>query len=177
MGIAFTKLGVAKFVVSGIVGIGTGKIVGRIIREHITPETLIDKITVTAAAWVIGALATEATKSYTNDAIDQVVETVTTTVNKFKLNEKVNRINTGESTFEKEGLDPSKFHKDENNVWAFSDKDETMVLNTVIGLIRSGDWTYDPKKDVWVNKESGRAFQQIKTPEGGTNWVWGRVTL
>lgn len=173
----FTKLGVAKFIVSGIVGIGTGKIVGRIIREHITPETLIDKITVTAAAWVIGAVATEMTKSYTHDTIDQVVETVTTTIDRFKTNEKLNRVNKGESTFEQEGLDPARFQKDENNVWTFSKEKETMVMNTVIGLIRSGDWAYDPKKDVWVNKESGRAFQQIKTPEGGTQWVWGRVTL
>lgn len=110
-------LSVVKLVASGVVGIGTGKIVGKIIRDHVQPETVIDKVTVTAAAWVIAGIATRATKEYTNVTIDETVETVKDHIKNIKLYEKVARINTGNSTFLKEGLHPDLFEKNKKNKW------------------------------------------------------------
>lgn len=125
----FNALTVAKFVVSGVVGIGTGKIVGKVIKTHVTPETLIDKVTVTAAAWVIGAIATERTKTYTNDMIDDVVQQGSRVVNDVKLSGKLGRINRQQSSFEEEGLDRTEFERNPNNGrWQ---KIKTFVAETV----------------------------------------------
>lgn len=110
-------LAVVKFVASGVVGIGTGKIVGKIIKNNVTPETLIDKVTVLAAGWVIAGIATNATKKYTDDMVDDVVKAATVVVDKVKTDNKLNRINRFESTFEKEGLDPSKFKRNDSDKW------------------------------------------------------------
>jgi hypothetical protein len=124
-------LSITKFVAAGIVGIGTGKIVGKIIKDHVKPETLIDKVTVTAAAWVISAVVTKATKQYTEETIDEVVEMVTTGVGKIKLNTKLNNISDGHTTFEKEGLDPSQFRKNEKGRWAPIGDEEKESLEIV----------------------------------------------
>lgn len=107
----FSKLGLVKMAVSGVVGVGTGKIVGKIIKNNITPETLIDKITVGAAAWTIGGIATEATKKYTSEMIDDIYNAGTEIVEMLKMNQKLGRINRNESTFEQEGLDPLNFRR------------------------------------------------------------------
>jgi hypothetical protein len=113
----FNKLGVAKFIISGVVGIGTGKIVGKIIKSHVMPETLIDKVTVTAAALVIGAIATERTKAYTNDMVDEVVENVEKVVDNLKESNTLAKVNRGEVSFEDSGLDPIKFIYNKDNKW------------------------------------------------------------
>lgn len=178
----FSAVGVAKLVVSGLVGIGTGKIVANVIKNHITPETLIDKVTVTAAAWVIGAIATEATKDYTDELVDTISEAITSVIDKVKTNQKLSRINKGESTVEEEGLDPDLFERDENNVWIVRDPAKnTIDINVVVGMIRTGEWAYDAKKDVWILKDDNgkeiRAFKQNKKPDGTSEWVWGKVAL
>lgn len=109
----FNPVTVTKFVATGIVGIGTGKIVGKVIKAHVQPETLIEKVTVTAASWVLSAVMTKATKEYTNEAIDEVVEKVTEVVGKIKQGNKLAKINRGESTFEDEALNPMDYVKDE----------------------------------------------------------------
>lgn len=113
----FNALKVIKFVASGVVGIGTGKIVSGIIKSHVTPETLIDKTSITAAAWVISGMATKATKKYTDDAIDDVAKIITDYIDDFKTQAKLNRINNDESTFEQEGLDSEKFEKNDDGKW------------------------------------------------------------
>lgn len=107
----FSALSAAKWVVSGVVGIGTGKIVGGIVKNHVAIETQIDKVTITAASWVISAMAVKATKNHTNELIDEVVGGVTEAVSDIKLAQKLNRINKGESTFENEGLNEADFEK------------------------------------------------------------------
>lgn len=114
---SLTALKVAKFAVSGLVGIGTGKIVGAVIKNHVTPETTIDKVTVTAAAWVISAMVTKATKNATNEMIDDAVKTAVEVVDNFKENAKLGRINRKESNFEKEKLDVNNYEKDEAGNW------------------------------------------------------------
>lgn len=113
----FSKLGVAKILISGVVGIGTGKIVGKVIKNNISADTLVDKVTVTAAAWVIGAIATERTKAYTNDMIDDLAKNACEIIDKVKLADKLGRINRNQSTFQNEGLNISDFHKNENGKW------------------------------------------------------------
>lgn len=113
----FNALTAVKFAVSGIVGIGTGKIVGGVIKNNISPETLIDKVTVTAAAWVIGAMATKATKTHTDEMIDEVYEGVTKVYRETQDKNKLSRINAGTSTWEKEGLDRDDYVMNADAVW------------------------------------------------------------
>lgn len=117
----FNKIAVAKFLASAVVGIGTGKIVGKIIKNNIQPETLLDKVTVTAAAWVIAAIATERTKKYTDDTIDSVVKSTNDAIYKIKTTQKLGRISRGESTFEDEGLKESDFTKNDKGGWVIAE--------------------------------------------------------
>lgn len=113
----FDKLGVAKFIVSGVVGIGTGKIVSSIIKSHVTPTTLVDKVTIAAASWVIGGIATERAKAYVDDTIDYVVQNADNFVSHVKLQQKLSRVNRGDSTLEKEGLSITNFRKNAEGKW------------------------------------------------------------
>lgn len=108
-------LSAVKFVASGVVGIGAGKIVGKIIKNNVSPETLIDKVTVVSASWVISGIVTTATKKYTNEMIDETYNGVVGIVDKFKLDAKLGRISRGESTFETEGLNSADYIKDFKN--------------------------------------------------------------
>lgn len=107
----FNTLSVVKLAVSSVIGFGTGKIITNVVKNNVRPETVIDKVTVIAAAWVISGIATTATKKYTNDMIDDVAESATELIGKFKHSAKLGRINRDESTFEKEGLDPEEYIK------------------------------------------------------------------
>jgi hypothetical protein len=66
------KLEIAKTVVSTIVGVGTAKIVGSIIGNNTSPETVIDKMTITAGTFVLGSMVADITKRYTDAKIDQI---------------------------------------------------------------------------------------------------------
>jgi hypothetical protein len=60
-----------KFVASAIVGVGTTKIVSQIIANNIdTPEKTADKVEIAVASAVVGTMAVEQTKSWTNAKID-----------------------------------------------------------------------------------------------------------
>ena len=69
-----TKLELIKNITSTIVGIGTGKIVHGIISNNVDTETIVDKTTVFAGSFVIGGMAAEATKAYTDRMIDEVAD-------------------------------------------------------------------------------------------------------
>lgn len=77
-----TKLQIAKQIASTIVGIGTTKIVSAIIQNNITPDKVIDKVTVVGASVVIGSMAADATKTYTDAKIDEAVAWWKKTVSK-----------------------------------------------------------------------------------------------
>lgn len=66
------KLQLAKNVTSVIVGFGTTKIVGTIIRNNVAAESLTDKVTVTAGTYVLGAMVADLSKRYTDAKIDEV---------------------------------------------------------------------------------------------------------
>jgi hypothetical protein len=130
--VSFDKIKLVKFVASSIVGLGTGKIVGRIIKNNITPETLIEKVTVTAAAWVIAGVVTKATKQYTDETIDDLVENVTGIIDKIKTAEKLTRVSKGQSTFEDEGLDPNQYEKNDSGKWV-----RIPTIDEVVGYDRT----------------------------------------
>ena len=67
------KIKIAKTITSLIVGAGVTKIVGGIIANSTNKETLIAKVTVTAASLVIGAMVSDITSRYTNDKIDELL--------------------------------------------------------------------------------------------------------
>lgn len=69
-----SKTDIAKNVVGLIVGAGTAKITKRVISNNIEPEKKVDKVTVTAASLVIGSMASDATRKYTDAKIDEIVD-------------------------------------------------------------------------------------------------------
>lgn len=109
---------VAKFIVSGAVGIGTSKIVKKVIESNVSaPDKLFDRITMLASTTVITAIFVDQTKQYSDKMIDDVVDAGTKIVEEFKLRAALGRINRSESTFEEEKLDSDNFHRDQNNKW------------------------------------------------------------
>lgn len=63
---------VVEFLASLTVGAGTSTIVKSIIKENVPTETLISKITVNAAAFVLGAMAAKETKKYTRGQVKKL---------------------------------------------------------------------------------------------------------
>lgn len=70
------KLEIAKSIAAIIVGAGTSRITNGIISNNVSTENAIDKVTVTGASIVIGAMAGKATKSATNDMVDEIVDAI-----------------------------------------------------------------------------------------------------
>lgn len=75
-----TKLDAIKLATNFIVGAGTTKITGGIIRNNVPVENVIDVVTVNTAAFMIGGMAAEKTKAYTGDQIDKIANLI----NEFK---------------------------------------------------------------------------------------------
>jgi hypothetical protein len=67
-------IAIAKLLAKGIVHLGTGSIVSAIIKNNITPETTIQKVTVPASAFILGAIISDAAKDYTDNFIDETVD-------------------------------------------------------------------------------------------------------
>lgn len=65
------KLEITKKVATFVVGVGTSKIAQSIIQNNVSTDTVIAKVTVNSAALVIGMMASEATKKFTNAKIDE----------------------------------------------------------------------------------------------------------
>ena len=68
------KLAATKLVVRLIVGSGTTTISNSIIRNNVAPTNLFQQVSVGIASVVIGSMVSEATKSHTDQQIDQIVE-------------------------------------------------------------------------------------------------------
>jgi hypothetical protein len=68
-----TKTNIAKTAAQFVVGIGTGKIVGSIIRNNVTVESPADQAAVAATSAVIGWMAAEKTTAWTDAKIDEAV--------------------------------------------------------------------------------------------------------
>ncbi len=68
------KIRTTKIAVNFVVGAGVSKIVAGIIRNNTNPERVTDKVAIAGAAVVIGSMAADATSSYTDTKIDEIVE-------------------------------------------------------------------------------------------------------
>lgn len=67
-------IALTKKVISTVVGIGTAKIVSGIIESNVATETVPQKVSVAAASYAIGYAASEASSSYTDAKIDEIVQ-------------------------------------------------------------------------------------------------------
>lgn len=67
------KIAIVKKAVTFVVGVGTTQIVRTVIQKVVEPETVKDRILVGAGSMAIGGMVADATKSYTNRQIDEVV--------------------------------------------------------------------------------------------------------
>jgi hypothetical protein len=68
-----TKLDIAKLVVSAVIGTGTSKIVVGVIKNNTNPEKITDVVTITSASFVLGSIAADASKKYTDAKIDEAI--------------------------------------------------------------------------------------------------------
>jgi len=66
-----TKLELTKTVASFVIGAGTSKIVHSIIQNNTDPENAAETVAISGASVVIGMMAAEKTKNYTDTMIDQ----------------------------------------------------------------------------------------------------------
>lgn len=69
-----TKLDITKKVASIIVGIGTCQIITAISVNNTQPQKLTDKVTVTAGSVVMGWIAADVTRAYTDQKIDAIAQ-------------------------------------------------------------------------------------------------------
>lgn len=67
-----TKLDITKRVASIIVGIGTTQIISAICINNTQPQRVTDKVTVTAGSVVMGMIASDVTRAYTDRKIDDL---------------------------------------------------------------------------------------------------------
>lgn len=69
-----TGVRLTKFAAKTVVGFGVGKIAGDIIKNNTrVPVTKIDKITITAGAFAIGMMASDAVEDYVTAYIDKLI--------------------------------------------------------------------------------------------------------
>lgn len=69
-----TKTQIAKIAVGAIVGSGTTTIVSSIIKNNTQPENVKDQITIAAGGVVIGMMAAQATRKYSDEMIDDITK-------------------------------------------------------------------------------------------------------
>ena len=68
-----TKTEIAKKLVGFVVGVGTAKIVKEIIKNNTTPDKVTDKAAIIVASYVLGAIAADASKEWTDAKIDALI--------------------------------------------------------------------------------------------------------
>jgi len=68
------KTEITKKLVSAVVGFGTAKVVKEIIKNNTNPDTVTDKAAVAVAGYVLGAIAADASKVWTDEKIDRLIE-------------------------------------------------------------------------------------------------------
>lgn len=70
------KITAIKFGARLIVGLGTTTISNSIIRNNVTPSNPLEQISTVVASFVIGSMASEATRAHTEEQIDKFVAAV-----------------------------------------------------------------------------------------------------
>lgn len=69
-----TKIELAKKAVNIVVSVGTGRIIGQVIKSNTHPETTVDVVTMAAGAYALGGLVAAETSKYTDGQIDAAVQ-------------------------------------------------------------------------------------------------------
>lgn len=67
------KLDLVKFATSVVVGAGTSRIVGGIVKNNTSPEKLHQAVAVVAGTWVLSGIVADVSKKYTDAKIDEAV--------------------------------------------------------------------------------------------------------
>lgn len=67
-------LQITKFAVGLVVGSGVSSIVHTAIKNNVQPKNLLQTVKIGSASLVLGAMAADATKNYTNSKIDEMIE-------------------------------------------------------------------------------------------------------
>ena len=68
-----TKTEIAKALTSFVVGAATSTVVKEIVKNNTDPEKVADKAAVIIASYVLGAIAADASKKWTDSKIDEIV--------------------------------------------------------------------------------------------------------
>lgn len=69
-----TKTKLAKNAAALIVGFTTAKIVKEIIRNNTTAQETADKVAVVIAGYIMGAIAADAARNWSDDKIDKLID-------------------------------------------------------------------------------------------------------
>jgi hypothetical protein len=75
-----TKTDFAKGAAALIVGFATNSVVKEIIKNNTSPDKVADKAAIVIAGYVLGAIAADASKNWTDAKIDELVDWWTTKV-------------------------------------------------------------------------------------------------
>lgn len=67
------KIKLAKLAANLVVGVGTSKIVSAIIKNNVSVKKITDQVTIVTAGFVLGSMASDLTKDYTDRKIDELV--------------------------------------------------------------------------------------------------------
>lgn len=81
------KIELTKNIAKIVVGIGTTRIVKRIIQNNVESDGIVDDVTIGSASVVVGMMASGATGAYTDAFIDSIHETLKTVNQEVKPNE------------------------------------------------------------------------------------------
>jgi len=68
-----TKTEIAKALTSCVVGFATSTVVKEIVKNNTDPEKVADKAAVIIASYVLGAIAADASKKWTDSKIDELI--------------------------------------------------------------------------------------------------------
>ena len=69
-----TQLAIIKGIVSTVVGIGTYQVTGAVIANNVAATNAFGKIAIGSTKIVVGMMASEATRAYTDKKIDELTE-------------------------------------------------------------------------------------------------------
>lgn len=69
-------LTLAKLAASLVVGASVTTTVAKVIKAHVVPFTRTEKVQVTVASWVLGAMASKQAVAYTSNRIDKTASDV-----------------------------------------------------------------------------------------------------
>lgn len=80
-----TKTEFAKAAAGVVVGFGTANLIKQIIKNNVNPDSVSDKAAVLIGSYVLGAIAADAAKEWTDAQIDSIIAQWTKLVKKNEI--------------------------------------------------------------------------------------------